>query len=238
MRPDHRPYRVFSLLLLGCALAASALAGGCASTRPAVTETTPTSGHLRDDRLSTRLAERHFTDGSLLEMRERHAEAIAEYRRALELDSTRGSIYYAIGKNFRRLDQIDSAIHYTRLAADRGGALEVYEQLADLLMLSGDIDGAIVQYDSMLSIEPDHLQSRYMAARLLQRREPSRAIEHYEYILRNLTDDTDVMLRLAELYLDAGNVDGAIDMMTTMRSLEPTNPDLHHQRAARNRARR
>ena len=217
--------------LVASALAASVFLGACATPRPAVTEATPSSDHPRDVRQSARLAERHFTDGSLLEMRERHAEAIAEYRRALELDSSRGSIYYAIGKNFRRLDQIDSAILYTRMAADRGGALEVYEQLADLMMLSGDIDGAIAQYDSMLTIEPDHLQSRYMAARLLQRREPARAIEHYEYILRNLTDDTDVMLRLAELYLDAGNVDGAIGMMTTMRSLEPTNPDLHHMMA-------
>jgi tetratricopeptide (TPR) repeat protein len=200
----------------------------CSAARPAVSTapdsmTVVTTYAGRDHRR----AERHFTDGSLLEMRERHAEAIAEYRRALEYDSTRSAIYYAIGKSFRELNEIDSAVHYTRLALARTSTLDAHEQLADLLMLTGEIDGAIDQYEAMLALDPNHLQSRYLLARLLQRRNPERATEHFEYILRNLTDDADVMLRLAELYLESGNVDDAVEMMQRMIALEPTSPELH-----------
>lgn len=225
MHPDNRLLTTLSTVLL-----TAALAGGCAASRSigaGDAEAEDSTGPPAEHRLASRFAERHFTDGSLLQMRERHIEAIAEYRRALRFDTSRGAIYYAIGKSFRQLNEIDSAIHYTERAARHGGGLDVHEQLADLLMLSGDLDGAIAQYDSMLAIDPDHLQSRYMAARLLQRRDPARATGHFEYILRNLTDDTDVMLRLAELYLDAGNEDGAIEMMERMLALEPTSSELH-----------
>ena len=174
-----------------------------------------------------RLAEQYFTDGSLLSMRERHGEAIESYRRALELDSTNGAIYYAIGRSYRELNEIDSALRYSQLAAEHGDYLAVYEQLADLHMLTGDIDGAIAQYDSMLTRDASHLQSRYMVARLLERRDPERAIVHFEYILNNLVEDADVMLRLAELYLDKGTVDKAVDMMYRMLALEPASAELH-----------
>jgi tetratricopeptide (TPR) repeat protein len=228
MHPLHGTF-VRALSLVAAALAAA----GCATTRPPIAgeaveaHVAPEEAIHDASRREARRAERHFTDGSLLEMRERHAEAIAEYRRALAIDSTRSAIYYAIGKSFRELNEVDSAIHYTRLALARSTTLTGHEQLADLLMVAGDVDGAIEQYEAMLVLDPNHLQSRYLLARLLQRREPERAVAHFEYILRNLTDDADVMLRLAELYLDAGNVDGAIGIMERMLALEPTSSELH-----------
>ena len=240
--PVERPAPLFGSPILGAAtrIIAAAVAAiavtlaatlaGCASTQPAVVLAADDSVDAPTDverRVASRMAERHFTDGSLLDMRERHAEAIAEYRRALRFDSTRGPIYYAMGRSFRELNEFDSALHYTELALRYAPTLDVHEQMADLLMLAGEVDRTAEQYEAMLAIEPNHLQARYMLARLLQRRDPARAIPHYEFILRNLTDDVDVMLRLAELYLDAGNVDASVRLLERMIAMEPTNADLH-----------
>lgn len=210
--------------------ATATISGGCASTATSARDANNRLTALRSQRSArptdSRMAERHFVDGSLLGMCDKHAEAIAEYRRALQFDSTNGAIYYAIGRSYRELNEVDSAIHYTRMAARYRALPSVHEQLADLLMNSGDFDGAIVHLDSIVVRDPDNLQSRYTLGRLLQERDAARSIAHFEYILRNLADDSDVMLRLAELYLDRNDVDAALEMMRRMIAVEPTNAEL------------
>ncbi|MEP7219520.1 MAG: tetratricopeptide repeat protein, partial [Bacteroidota bacterium] len=181
-----------------------------------------------NSRLAKKLADRLFMDGSLLQMRQQYAEAIERYERARWLAPGRGAIAFAISRCYRALGSSDSALFYARASLSSDSAnIDIREQLAELFLTRGLIDGAIEQYEAMLRLQPDDLSARYTVARLLQRRRPSRSIYHYEYIRKYLGEDYDALLNLSELYLNQEQYDSAVGVIRQVITLDPQNPDIY-----------
>jgi tetratricopeptide (TPR) repeat protein len=176
---------------------------------------------------SDHLVEHYFLEGSILEMREKYKEAIREYQYALRFDSAPGAVYYAIAKCYRAIGRDDSALTYAsqavELDSENTGARTQY---AELLLENGRLYASVMQYEKVIEQEPNNTEVRYTLARLWQRRDPDRSIQHYEYIRQRLDNSFDALLNLSELYLDRRQYNKAIDVMRDVLEFGITTPDI------------
>ncbi len=186
---------------------------------PAVPTTT-----TQNDR---KYADDHFVRGSALQMQGKLPQAIAEFRRALRLDTT-SAAYFAIARCYRLMNRLDSAVLYSARSVQLNGKnIDARNEYAELLAASGEWDSASVQYRAIVERDPDNAQARFMIARIWQRRNPALAIEHYEYIRKNLDENYEVLLSLAELYLRNDDYDNAADVIRHAIAIEPDEGDLY-----------
>ncbi len=182
-----------------------------------------------DDHWNRKLADRYFLEGSVLQMQERYADAIVQYRRALRfMPEGYSVVHFAIARCYQLLGVSDTAMVYSREAVERDPAnVDARSQLADLLMANGRINGALRQYDEILRIQPSNLEARFSLAHLLQWSDPAQAAQHYEYIRAHFDGNDEILLSLAEIYLNLGRMDEAIDAMRDLIAISPADADLY-----------
>ncbi len=100
-------------------------------------------------------AEDHFYLGNALAREGRFQEAVAEYRRALELEPESASTLENLGITYAKMGKIAEGIRYLRqaVAADPldGGK---YAALGIMLHAQGDIDGAMREYRQAIRRDP------------------------------------------------------------------------------------
>jgi len=225
----------FSISLRALLAAALAVLAGCSAIRP-------TTHALPGDDLSVfarmgrapatpwkeKLSDRYFFDGSVLQMQERYSEAIAQFQRVLRLTPARSEAQFAIARCYRAIGAADTALLFAREAVVLTPTnVDARLQLAELLVINGRVEEGIEQYEQVLKEQPEDVSARYDVAQLLYRRDPERAIVHYEYIRRNIGEDYDALLNLAELYLSKRAYDDAIAVMREVLDIEPANHDLY-----------
>jgi tetratricopeptide (TPR) repeat protein len=165
----------------------------------------------------------YYIKGSLLQMQERHAEAILEFLQSLRYDNA-PAIHYAIGLNYSKLGKQDLALESLRTAITRDSTLlPAYKLLGDIYVQQFRVDEAITLYQYLSQQESDPM-NLFMLARLYELRNADKAIELYNEILRT-TDENDGMIlaRLAELYSQKGNSAKALECLEKLRSSAPDN---------------
>ncbi len=170
----------------------------------------------------------YYVQGSLMEMSENYRAAIRNFRQVLDVAPWHGPTYYALAKCYTKIEGLDSAYFYareaTRWSPERA---DVHLLLADILLDMNEFDKAAEAYEEAIRYEPDNLQARFMIARIWQRRDPDKAIEHYNYILTNIAEDPDVLFNLFELYSDRGDYKEAAKAMRHLIEIYPDDTDLY-----------
>ncbi len=181
------------------------------------------------DPWSRKLADRYFLEGSILQMQERYADAIVQYRRALRFMPQEYSVvHFAIARCYQLLGIPDTAMIYAREAVQRDSEnIDARGQLAELMMANGRIQGAVRQYEEILRIQPANLQARFSLAQILQWSDPTRAAEQYEYLRTRFEGSYDILLSLTEIYLNLGRFDEAISAMRELVAISPADADLY-----------
>jgi len=225
---DTAHYRSITTHVLAT-LALAGILGGCAvgsASIPTIRETsTPVRQISRED---LEYARDYFLRGTVHQMQQKYATAIEDYNRTLQYDTT-SATYYAIARCFRAMNKLDSAVFYARRAVRLDTSrVDARSEFAELLAATGAWDAAAAQYEKVTSLNPDDIQAHFMIARIWQRRDPQQAIEHYEYI-RNYLDDGnyEVLLSLAELYMNNRNYDRAAEVLRQALALLPGDTDLY-----------
>lgn len=205
---------------------------GCAprqgSTLPQSAAVSRDSSFIPSSPRERKLMDQHFLQGSILQMQERYADAIAQYNAALRIAPRHPAAHYAMARCYNALGRPDTALtHAEQALALTPDNLDARMQLAELLLANGRLTRAVEQYEEVVRREPTNAQARYNAARLLQRIDPTRAIQHYEYIRKYLAEDYSALLNLAELYMNQRNYDGVIDVLRELLAIDTDDSDLY-----------
>lgn len=172
--------------------------------------------------------EHHFLRGSVFQMQGEYHRAIGEFQRVLRIDRTNGPAHAAITRCWQRLNRADSALRYAAAAVQVNPEhLPSRQQYAELLATAGLFDSAAAQCQVILSRQPYDPNAHYMIAVIMQGRDPAQAISHYEFLRRTTEDDYDLLLNLAELYLNTSQFANAASTLRDAVELAPNDPDVY-----------
>lgn len=168
----------------------------------------------------------HFVNGLMFDQKGQYADAILEYQDALEYYDD-PAIYDALAKDYLLLGKLSLAVHMSREAVRRHpDKTEYHETLGDAYLRAFQLEDALKEYDEILRINPNDIQSWYTKARLLQYRAPLRALEVYQIIVDRFGPTWDAYLQLAQLYQEMGNYPKAAEALKGMLDLDPSNNDI------------
>ncbi len=173
---------------------------------------------VHDDRASA-----HTNLGLLYQQRGRWAEAEAEYRKAIELDSTYVQAYANLADLYRALrrDAEGEALIERALAtAPDEGAL--YHVLGLVQVRQGRTGEAVASLRRAVELSPDDARFAYVyAIGLSSTGREADAIQVLESTLERHPWDVDVLYTLATLYRDRGETDAALGYATRLAELLP-----------------
>lgn len=219
-----KPYRFCCWAAAICLLLIAGCLPGCSSGQMAQPKKPPrTATAAERGRI-----EHHFLRGSTFQMQGEFHRAIGEFQRVLRVDAAYGPALAAIARCWQRLGHPDSALQYAAAAAQANPEyLPSRQHYAELLATNGEFDSAAAQCQFILARQPYNTNAHYMIAVIMQGRDPAQAISHYEFLRRTTEDDYDLLLNLAELYLNTSQFANAASTLGDAVELAPGDPDVY-----------
>lgn len=171
-------------------------------------------------------AQQLFIDASLLDLEGKYAEAILDYQEALKLDPSAG-IYYALGKDYFKLNKLLPALENTQKAVElEGKNTEYLTLLGTIYSVSRNLDSAEVVFNKIISIDSSNINAQYNLAQLYEANQPIKALKSYNKILDITGQQWNVLLKVAELNERLGKVDETIKTVEDLLQLNPSNLQL------------
>src|SRR5262249_43471201 len=121
--------------------------------------------------------------------------------------------------------RIDDAIaHYQKALGIQPDYADASCNLADALLLKGDMDGAIAHYIKCVAVLPDHADAQYnLANALLRKGRIDEAIVHYEKAVELLPENANAHVNLGSAFLAKDRVVDAITEYKEALRLAPDN---------------
>ncbi|MBI5471278.1 MAG: tetratricopeptide repeat protein [Ignavibacteriae bacterium] len=172
------------------------------------------------------MAKQHMINGSLFEMKGEHAQAVLEFQDALRYERSSGA-YFALAKNYAALNKqtlaIDAARDAVRLQPDN---LEYRRMLAGSYVQIFELDSALHQYEQIVKLDSNSIDSWFGLARLYQARKPEKALQTYDEIINRFGPQWEVLLQIVEMHNSTGNFLKAAEAMKRMTEIDPSNLDL------------
>lgn len=216
--------------LVGIAAFALLLAGCTASRQTDATTTVAVPAAADEARRERALT--HFIEGSALEAKEQHGEAILEFQEALRYDPSNAAIHDAMARSFIELHKLPRAAESAREAVRLEPTNTAYrETLARVYAGSFQTDAAIAEYEAITRLDSMNNRVWYQLARLLQPKKPLRALQIYEMLMDREGESWEILLQSAELYGTLGQYDRAADRYRSMLLIDPSNRALQRQLA-------
>ena len=157
----------------------------------------------------------HFLLGGAYFGRQEYDKAIAEYRKATELNPRFSPAYNLLGYAHRAVDQFDDAETAFRKYIELiPGDPNPYDSYAELLMKTGRFDESVAQYQKALSVDSHFTPSRVGIAtnRMLQGKHDE-AAAMMDDLYRAARDDGDrrtAVFTRGVILVDAGRTDAAV----------------------------
>ena len=131
-------------------------------------------------------------------------EALAHYRKALEIRPDYVEAHCGLGVALADRGEVDEALaHYRKALEIEPGFAEAHNDLANALADRGQVDEAIAHYQRALEIKPDYPAAHYnLGAVLAGHGRLDEAIEHYQKALSLASAQNDsVMVDLIKVQL-------------------------------------
>src|SRR5919199_1412255 len=173
-------------------------------------------------------------------------EAIAAYRRAIELNPDLSWSHHNLGEALEKLGQLDEAIAAYRRASE----LEPYAdwiqyRLGEVLQQRTQLDlgGAIVSYRRAIELNPDDVQAYrkllqiqpdnfqvwlQLGEALVKQEQWEEAIAPYRRLTELNPDDVQAHYRLGKLLIKQGDLEGAIDTLRHALELSPNSDESYY----------
>ena len=102
------------------------------------------------------------TSANTLAGRGQFDEAIAHYRKALEIKPDDAEAHYNLGNALAGRGQVDEAIaHYQTALELKPDYADAHNNLANALAGRGQVDEAVAHYRKALEIKPDYVEAHY-----------------------------------------------------------------------------
>lgn len=185
-------------------------------------------GEFSDGTIDTNEFDRFFTTASVRGMMGDHFAAIRYFNAALRAVPGHFPSIEGLARSWYALENYDSALSVARnLPTDVTPDVEFRQLLAELWLRTGVYDSASAEYERILTERPNDLQSRFSIARTWERRNPAKAIRHYEYIRDYIAEDYNSLVGLFQVQSERGNNRQAAAALNLLIAHRPDDPGLH-----------
>jgi len=176
----------------------------------------------------------HFTRAMAFESTGQWEDALAEFEKALAIDPTNSMIYSEMAASFLRRRQVDQGLEYAQRAvrADRDNLL-AHQLLSSIYtsMLSQTETGnlppellknTIEEFEHIVRLDKNEREAYLMLGRLYRfNNDPERATAVYRDYLEIAPGSEEGAISLAELQINAGNVEEAIEILKKFNLEQP-----------------
>ncbi len=156
-------------------------------------------------------------------------EAIAHFRKALEIKPNDVESHTNLANALVRRGQVDEGIeHYRKALEIKPDYAEAHSNLGAALAGRGYVDEAIEHYRKALEIKPDNAEAHSnLGAALAGRGQVDEAIEHYRKALEIKPDFVEVHYNLGNALAGRGQVDEAIAHYRKALEIKPDYAEAH-----------
>ena len=167
----------------------------------------------------------HAQLGIVFHEQQRHVEAVREYSKALELDSTvagwyryRGSAYQFLGEHKKAVADFSECVRRNPQSAP------THYGLGTSLRRLDDIDGAVAEYREALKIDPGFAWARNDLGNALRAKgQYEEAVKQFEQSVKLNSNDADAYCYLGAAYLEMGKPEHARTAILRSHNLNPYN---------------
>jgi superkiller protein 3 len=120
--------------------------------------------------------------GDARQAKGQYDEAIAEYRKALQLEPENARVHFGLGKIYYNEKQLyhEAVAEYERAIQLDPKFVEAHLSLGEIYEEKGLYQDAITRYGQVLSLDPRHPGATYGLALAYEKVDPKRAIEQWE----------------------------------------------------------
>jgi tetratricopeptide (TPR) repeat protein len=202
------------------------LIGGCGTRDTLLKSENSLKKSILSDTQRKKRALDHFVNGTVYEAQNNYQDAVKEFEKALNYDTTAG-IYYSLSKNYLFTNKLVPSLNSIKKAVEMDSTrLEYYELMSDVYSAARSYDSAITVLGKASELEPDNVTIYYKLARLYEISKPLEAISIYEKLIELVGPDWNLLVRMGELYEKTGNLDLALESIKRLLELDPSNAQL------------
>ena len=171
-----------------------------------------------------------FDRAMALEKKGQHSAAVAEWRKALELDPEDAKANNNLGLGLTRDGRLDEAIpHFEKAVEGDPRFAEAYNNLGIARAQKGQVEEAIRHFQKAVELEPDYGSAHNnLGAALLQSGRIDEAIPHFQKAVEVIPDFADAHNNLGMALLQKGNVDEATPHFQKAVEVNPNFADAHN----------
>ncbi|MBQ2644445.1 tetratricopeptide repeat protein [bacterium] len=163
----------------------------------------------------------------------RFEDAICEYKLAIWLDSLNIFAYRSLCRIYEEIGDYDSAASiYNKLIIIQPYMAEYHSNLANILYLKGDIQGAVTQYQNAITLNPKITWTSIVAQTLgyvFQEniKNLDAAIGAYQTAFILTPKDIDIYINLGSAFYEKGEYNNALSIYRQAIELEPHNAKIY-----------
>ncbi len=167
----------------------------------------------------------------------RYEEAIAEWKKALELNPGSDKAHNNVGLLLTGVGKFEEAVpHFEKTLAINPEYPAAHSNLGVALAGAGKLDEAISEFGKALALDPDSAEAHNNLGRVLaQRGEPDQAIAHFRKALEAAPDSASVRGNLVEALANSGrslavkgSFDEAIQRFQDALEIMPDSAEAHN----------
>ena len=163
----------------------------------------------------------------------RYEDAITEYKMAIWLDCLNIEAYRHLCQAYEEIGDYDSAVEvYHKLIQIMPNMPDVHSNLANILYVKGDIDGAISHFQTAVTLNPKRQWTSVINQTLgfvyqEAKRDIDAAITSYQSAYLQTPDDIDIYVNLGSAFYDKEDYENALTVYRNALDLEPKNAKIH-----------
>jgi tetratricopeptide (TPR) repeat protein len=161
--------------------------------------------------------------GTMLTLQGKTPEAIAQFRRAIEINPDYTDAYYNLGNVLASQGRLAEAIKHFQKAVDLNpDYAEAHYNLGVALGMLGRLDEAVRQYRKAIKIKPDNARAHYNLADIFfAQGQWNEAIEQYQRALKQMPDSVHAHYQLGLALQNQGRFAAAIAQFQKVLELDP-----------------
>lgn len=160
-------------------------------------------------------------------------DAITEYKMAIWLDSLNISAYKHLCLAYEEQGDYDSAVEiYEKLIQIMPNMPDVHSNLANILYVKGDIEGAISHFQTAVTLNPKKQWTSIVNQTLgfvyqESKQDLDAAISSYQSAYLQTPKDIDIYVNLGSAFYDKEDIENALQVYRNALDLEPENAKIH-----------
>jgi len=165
----------------------------------------------------------HNNLGNVLFQKKRLEEAIAQFKKAIEIKSDDPEPYNNLGHALLHKEQMDEAIAFLQKAlAIMPDCAEAHDNLGAVFLKKGQVDEAMMEFQKALAIQHDNVEAHNnLGTALVQKGHVDEAIVQFQRVLAIQPDHADARYNLGNAFVRKGNVDEAIIQFQEVLAIQP-----------------